>query len=101
MGHFAEVKAGVVTQVIVAEQDFIDILPNKEEWVQTSYNTRGGVHYDPETGEPSVDQSKALRKNYACIGGTYDKERDEFIGVQPDPSWVLNDETRLWEPSAV
>jgi hypothetical protein len=64
---------------------------------QTSYNTYGGVHYDPTTGEPSADQSKSLRKNYAGIGYTYDETRDAFIPPQPHPSWVLNEDTCLWD----
>ena len=64
---------------------------------QTSYNTKGGIHYDPETNEPSTDQSKAFRKNYAGIGYTYDKTRDAFIPPQPYPSWTLNEETCLWD----
>ena len=64
---------------------------------QTSYNTRGGVHYNPETGEPSADQSKALRKNYAGLGYTYDSERDAFIPPKPYPSWLLNEDTCLWD----
>ena len=64
---------------------------------QTSYNTRGGVHYNPETGEPSADQSKALRKNYAGLGYTYDAARDAFIPPKPYNSWVLNEDTCLWE----
>ena len=64
---------------------------------RTSYNTRGGVHYDPETNEPSADQSKAFRKNYAGIGYTYDESRDAFIPPQPYPSWTLNEESCLWE----
>jgi hypothetical protein len=64
---------------------------------QTSYNTRGGVHYDPETGEPSEDQTKALRKNYAGIGFTYDEARDAFIPPKPFESWVLDEDTCLWE----
>ena len=64
---------------------------------RTSYNTRGGIHYDPETNEPSVDQSKAFRKNYAGIGYTYDESRDAFIPPQPYPSWILNEETCLWD----
>lgn len=62
---------------------------------QTSYNTFGGVHYTD--GEPSADQTKALRKNYAGIGYTYDEERDAFIPPKPFESWVLNEETCLWE----
>tara|TARA_Y100000114_G_C11752968_1_gene325379 strand:+ start:1563 stop:1943 length:381 start_codon:yes stop_codon:yes gene_type:complete len=63
---------------------------------RTSYNTRGGVHYDPDTNEPSVDQSKAFRKNYAGLGYTYDEARDAFIPPKPFPSWTLNESTCLW-----
>ena len=96
MSHFAQVKDGIVKQVIVAEQNFIDILPDAKDWVQTSYNTRSGVHYDPNTGEP--DDGVALRKNYAGIGYTYDKKRDAFIPPKEYPSWSLNEQTCLWEP---
>ena len=68
-----------------------------DRYVQTSYNTRGGVHYDPATNEPSVDQSKALRKNYAGLGYTYDEGRDAFIPPKPYSSWLLNEDTCLWE----
>ena len=64
---------------------------------RTSYNTRGGVHYDPVTNEPSEDQSKAFRKNYAGIGYTYDETRDAFIPPQPFDSWTLNETSCLWE----
>ena len=64
---------------------------------RTSYNTRGGVHYDPDTNEPSADQSKAFRKNYAGLGYTYDEVRDAFIPPQPYPSWTLNESTCLWD----
>ncbi|NBR25342.1 MAG: hypothetical protein EBU08_16505, partial [Micrococcales bacterium] len=96
MSHFAKVENGTVTQVIVAEQDVIDSGLFGSGWVQTSYNTRGGVHYNPETNEPSEDQSRALRKNYAGFGYTYDSERDAFIPPQPYDSWVLDEETCLW-----
>jgi len=101
VSHFAKVNPeGIVTNVIVAEPEFfttfIDVSPGS--WVQTSYNTRGGVYYDPETGLPSADQSKALRKNYACIGFTYDHKKDAFIPPQPFPSWTLNSFSCLWEP---
>jgi hypothetical protein len=99
MSHFAKVGDGFVIDVIVADpeffESFIDSSPG--EWVQTSYNTKGGIHYNPETGEPSDDQSKALRKNYAGIGYTYDRVRDAFIPPQPFVSWVLNEDTCLWE----
>ena len=64
---------------------------------RTSYNTRGGVHYDPQTGEPSADQSKAFRKNYAGVGYTYDESRDAFIPPKPFDSWTLNEDSCLWE----
>lgn len=100
MAHFAKVENNIVVDVIVAEpdyfEDFVDTSPG--EWIQTSYNTRGGVHYNPETREPSADQSKALRKNYAMIGGTYDETRDAFIHPKPYPSWVLNESTCDWDP---
>lgn len=99
MAHYAKVNNGVVIQVIVAEPAFFDTFIDSTpgQWIQTSYNTRGGIHYDPETGQPSVDQTKALRMNYAGIGFTYDSQRDAFIPPQPYDSWVLNEETCLWE----
>jgi hypothetical protein len=98
MAHYAKVQNGLVTQVIVAEADFFEnfIDSSPGEWIQTSYNTRGGVHYNPENHEPSADQSKALRKNYAGIGYTYDKVLDVFIPPKPYASWVLDEETCLW-----
>jgi len=100
MGHFAKVLNGKVTQVIVAEPEFFESFVDSSpgEWVQTSYNTRGGVHYDPITNQPSADQSKALRKNFAGIGFSYDVTRDAFIPPQPFPSWVLNEDSCNWEP---
>jgi hypothetical protein len=86
MAHFAQVENGIVTQVIVAEQDVIDSGLFGTGWVQTSYNSHGGQH--PE-GRP-------LRKNYAGIGYTYDAVRDAFISPQPFASWVLNEDTCLW-----
>jgi hypothetical protein len=89
MAHFAKVVDGVVTQVIVAEpeffQTFVDSSPG--EWIQTSYNTRGNQH--PE-GRP-------LRGNYAGIGFTYDRSKDAFIPPKPFASWVLNEDTCLWD----
>jgi len=99
MGHFAKVCDGKVVQVIVAEPEFfntfVDTSPG--EWLQTSYNTLGGIHYQPGTNEPSADQSKALRKNYAGVGYSYDHQRDAFIPPQPYASWVLNEQTCLWD----
>ena len=98
MGHFAKVSNGIVTRVIVAEADFFNnfVDDSPGQWIQTSYNTRGGVHYQPNTNEPSEDQSKALRKNYAGIGYTYDSTRDAFIPPKPFNSWTLNEDTCLW-----
>ena len=92
MSHFAKVENGVVTQVIVAEQDFIDTGVLGHGWVQTSYNTRGGVHYGID-GQP--DGKEALNKNYAGIGYTYDGTG--FAAPSPFPSWTLNSESYLWE----
>lgn len=98
MSHFAKVmNTGRVERVIVAEQDFIDTLPDKESWIQTSYNSFGGVHFDPETGEPSGKPH--FRWNYAEVDGFYDKQKDAFIPRKPPAikSWVLNEKMR-WSP---
>lgn len=96
MSHFAKIQNGIVTEVIVAEQDFINsgLVGPASEWVKTSYNTRGGVHYG-EDGQP--DGGTALRGNYAGIGYTYDSAHDVFYAPQPYPSWTLNNTTWLWE----
>jgi hypothetical protein len=100
MAHFARVLNGIVDTVIVAEQEFIDTFVdvNPGNWIQCSYNTREGVHYDPETQEPSADQTKALRGNYPCIGWKYDEDLDAFYEQQPFPSWTLNTTKFKWEP---
>jgi hypothetical protein len=98
MGHFAKVVDGRVTQVIVAEPAFFETFVDQTgpgEWIQTSYNTHGGIHYG-SNGQP--DNGVALRKNYAGIGYTYDRVRDAFIPPHPFPSWTLNENTCLWEP---
>ena len=95
MSHFAKVVDNIVTEVIVAEQDFIDTLPDSSAWVQTSYNTRGGKHYDPDTGEE--DGGVALRKNYAGAGYVYDSTRDAFYVPQPYPSWLLDEDACTWD----
>jgi hypothetical protein len=89
MSHFAKVVDGKVTQVIVAEQEFFETFVDSSpgEWIQTSYNTHGGVH--ATGGTP-------MRKNYAGIGFTYDRTKDAFIPPQPFASWTLNDDTCLW-----
>ena len=103
MGYFARVNNGIVEEVIAAEQEFINsyVSPKPGEWVQTSYNTRGGVHYardeDGNITGPSADQSKALRKNYAGVGFIYDMDRDAFYEPKPFDSWTLNETTCKWE----
>jgi hypothetical protein len=89
MSHFAKVENGVVTQVIVIEQDVLNLghWGDPALWIQTSYNTQGGVH--KLGGTP-------LRKNYAGIGYTYDSGRDAFIPPKPFASWLLNEDTCLW-----
>ena len=90
MSHYAKVENGIVTQVIVVEQDVIDtgIFGDPSLWFQTSYNTSAGKH--PE--------GKPFRKNYAGVGYTYDVERDAFIPPKPYNSWIIDEETCLWKP---
>lgn len=90
MAHFAKVENGIVTNVIVAEQSFIDtgLLGDPKQWIQTSYNTSGGIH--KLGGEP-------LRKNYAGIGYLYIKEIDAFVPPKPFPSWVLDEKNGTWK----
>jgi hypothetical protein len=95
MSHFAQVKNGIVEQVIVAEQEFINCLPDKENWIQTSYNTRAGLHWN-ENGQP--DGKPALRANYAAIGDTYDSINDVFYNPQPYPSWIIKAPNWQWIP---
>ena len=98
MAHYAKVVNNLVTQVIVAEPEFFETFVDTSpgEWIQTSYNTRGGIHYQPNSNIPSIDQSKSLRKNYASVGFTYNKTLDAFIPPKPYASWVLNEETCWW-----
>jgi hypothetical protein len=94
MSHFAQIDSNnIVLTVIVAEQEFINsgAVGDPARWIQTSYNTQGGVH--ALGGIP-------LRKNYAGIGYTYDRIRDAFIAPSPYPSWILNEDTCLWAAPA-
>jgi len=96
--HFAEIdENNIVKRVIVAEQDFIDsgAVGDSANWIQTSYNTRGGIHYTPDSDEP--DGGIALRKNFAGIGYIYDSDKDAFYQPQPYPSWSLNEDSCQWE----
>jgi hypothetical protein len=97
MAHFAEIdETNLVTRVIVSSQESIDsgTFGNPNSWVQTSYNTRCGKHYDQEGVE---DSGVALRYNYAGIGYTYDADRDAFIPPKPYPSWTLVEAMCHWE----
>ena len=90
MAHFAQLDENkIVTQVLVIEQDVINtgLFGEPSSFVQTSYNTHGGVH---------ILGGTPLRKNYAGIGYTYDSVRDAFISPKPYNSWVLNEDTCLW-----
>jgi len=95
MSHFAKVLNGVVVQVIVAETDFFNTFVDSSPgtWIQTSYNTRGGVHYGQD-GEP--DGGTALRGNYAGLGYTYDATNDVFYPPKPFSSWTISAPTWLW-----
>jgi hypothetical protein len=101
MAHFARIKNNIVDYVVVGREED----ENNEEqlahdgWIykRTSYNTRGGIHYQSDNNTPSLDQSKAFRKNYAGIGYYYDSIRDAFIPPKPYPSWTLDEFSCLWE----
>ena len=107
MSYFAKVESGLVTNVISADQSFIDsgAVGDPSLWIQTSYNTYGNVHYAPSPpAEPlTPDGGTPVRANYAGIGFTYDPNYtlNEYVGVfyapQPYPSWILNTSTFLWE----
>lgn len=98
MAHYAYLdENNIVIRVIVGRDEEEDY--DWEEYYsakRTSYNTSGGIYYNPETNEPAEDQSKAFRKNYAAIGFTFDETRDAFIPPKPFESWILDEETCLW-----
>ena len=95
MSYFAKVENGIVTRVIAIEQETLGIglWGDPSQWRQTSYNTRGNVHYGQD-GEP--DGGVALRGNYAGIGYVYDSENDVFYPPQPFPSWTIDSATWTW-----
>jgi hypothetical protein len=114
MGHFAKLNENnevievhsVLNSVfeingISNENKGVELLSaifNHSYWKQTSYNTRGGIHYQNDNNTPSIDQSKAFRKNFAKIGYRYDEQRDAFIEAKPFPSWVLNEFSCMYNP---
>ena len=97
MAHYAFLNNNIVTEVIVGKDEGED----NTDWEvhygnfrnqvckRTSYNTQGGIH--SSGGTP-------FRKNYAGIGYTYDEQRDAFIPQKPYASFILNEDTCLWEP---
>ena len=98
MSHFAQINAdNIVTRVLVISQDNVNTgnWGSPSTWVQTSYNTRGGKHYDQSGVE---DSGVALRYNYAGKGYTYDSDKDAFISPKPYPSWTLAEASCIWEP---
>ena len=104
MTYFAKVPSivngkGLVEETIRADQAFIDtgLVGDPALWIQTDYNTRGGIYYIPNTNTPDPNQSKALRANYAGIGDTYDLINNVFYAPQPFSSWVIGAPTWLWQ----
>jgi len=111
MSNFAHVPViesgkGIVQSVIVIDQEVIDTgaFGDPSTYWQTSYNTRGGIYYLPDSNTPDPDQSKALRANYALPGYTLDTTVVEngvvgvFYAPQPFPSWTISAPTWLWQP---
>ena len=99
MSHYAKIENGIVTQVIVAEIDFIatGALGDPAAWIQTSYNTLGAVHYD-NSGNPDAE---GVRGNYAGVGYTYDSTNDVFVAPQPSQDHILDADTwTWWNPTA-
>lgn len=106
MGHYAKVVNGMVTQVIVAEPEFIDSFEDTSpgEWIKASYNIRGGIYYESGGDIPAKDQSVIeedegrKRKNYPGVGFSYDEKLNAFIPPKPYDSWLLDETTCFWEP---
>lgn len=104
MAHFAQIDDNnIVQQVLVIDQAEVDTgnWGDPAKWIQTSYNTKGGVYYIPNTSTPDPDQSKAFRKNYAGIGFTWlpnGPQGEGFTPPQPYPSWTMDSFSYLWNP---
>ena len=107
MAHYAQLDSKNRVVFVFVGRDENDLVDGVTDWEtyyapegytvkQTSYNTRAGVHYDPETNQPSTDQTKAFRGNYATVGMFYNEDRDAFIPPKPFDSWVLDEATCLW-----
>lgn len=101
MAHYAYLDENNIVTLVIVGKDENEEPGNWEQYYgakRTSYNTRGGIYYDPKTNEPHIDQSKAFRKNYAGVGYKYDIQKDAFIPPKPIyESWILNENTCLWE----
>jgi hypothetical protein len=118
MAHYAKLDDNniVINVIVIADKDCLDENGNECEepgrrlcealtghanWKKTSYNTKLGIHYDPNTGEPSEDQSKSYRLNFARIGMRYDEELDGFVvseQIEPKrvPRMTINPVTGMW-----
>jgi hypothetical protein len=110
MGHFAKIENGLVTNVIIAEQEFIDSKLVEGTWLETTFGAAGGIVYEtpiddgftitsnglPVGVSPIPTDKPCIRKNYGGIGYTYDSVLDAFIPPKPYLSWVLNESTCLW-----
>jgi hypothetical protein len=100
MAHYAYLDQNNIVTMIIVGKNENEEPGNWEEYYgakRTSYNTRGGIYYNPVTNQPDIDQSKSFRKNYAGIGYTYDADKDAFIPPKIYNSWILNENTCLWE----
>jgi len=107
MAHYAFLNHNnIVTEVIVGKDENSEFRDwegfyghmRQQTCVRTSYNTQAGVYIDPNTGLPAADQSRALRKNYAGIGYSYDPVRDAFIPPKSYASWILDEFSCTWQP---
>ena len=104
MAHYAFLDENyIVTEVIVGKDEVnfdweqYYAIKKGQSCKRTSYNTRGGIYYNPITNLPDADQTKSFRKNYAGIGYKFDINRNAFIPPKPYPSWILNEETCVWD----
>jgi hypothetical protein len=109
MAYFAKIEDGIVTNVIVASQEFIDAGHVEGTWLETTFGAVGGVVYEqpvndgitifkdgmPDIPKPIPTDTPCVRKNYAGIGYTWDGTG--FAAPQPYASWSLNTDTYLWE----
>tara|TARA_B100000214_G_scaffold374323_1_gene356745 strand:- start:408 stop:755 length:348 start_codon:yes stop_codon:yes gene_type:complete len=82
VGNIIEKSVVVSNDIATTEQagiDFLnDLYGSRDVWKQTF-----------------IDGSQ--RKNFAGIGYTYNQNKDAFISPQPYPSWILNEDTCIWE----